>query len=525
MVGILLLAGALRCWRLSWGIANGYVFPDEYWYSSVGASFVPLTWQSFLPPRLYYPTLFDHLVGGTVALAYRLGYPQHPPNPLSTESVLIARGISAGLSILTVWIVGHLAARLYGRRAGVVAALLLAVAPLHVVYGPSASTDTLLTMCFALAIWAGYRLALAGAAWRAALTGGLAGCALASKYTGLAAIAILGWAVAEQFTQRRSLRWALRLTVVGLATFGGAFAIGCPACLIRWDLARDAIAMHSAFTMNPAFAKGFLNNHLVPLLGWYGRPYLFQLVALFPFTLGWPLYGACLVGVAVALRRRTIADRVLFAAAIPYFVVIGRAQVCFPRYLLPLVPALVIWAARAVCGLRPRACIALVGGIAIYSGVLSITLVEHFSTQQHKAVADWIAEAAAHRDGRGGGVIHVAVPSLPLDYFGIAHQLQLLRRPDIAYLPVTDGHWLDQRPEMFVLPEFYDVAIRRDRPGSPEARELDSLTSGRAGYRAAARWPAPGYLQRSLYTYLDPGLGCDIWLGFTVFVRPDVFPG
>jgi hypothetical protein len=524
-VAILLLAGGLRCWRLSWGLADGYVFPDEYWYSYVGASFVPLNWQSFLPPRLYYPTLFNHLVGGTVALAYRLGYPQHAPNAFSSESVLIARGISAALSILTVWIVARLGRRMFGPQVGSVAALLLAVAPLHVLNGPSASTDTLLTTCFVLAVCAGYSLALKGAEWRAAVTGSLAGLALASKYTGLAAITVLGWAIGEQLVQRPSLRWALRLTAVGLVAFGTAFAVGCPACLIRWDLARDAIAMHSTFTMNPAFSKGFLNNHLVPSLGWYGRPFLFQLVALFPFTLGWPLYAASLVGVVVALRRRALADRILFAAAVPYFIVIARAQVCFPRYLLPLFPALVIWAASALCRLRRGARIPVVAAVAVYSGILSVTLLGQYDTRQHKEVAAWIAEAAAGRHARDGGAMQVAVPKLLLDYFGVAQQLQRLGRSDLTYLPVTDGHWFDKQPEVFVLPENYEIAIRRDRPGSPEARELDRLSSGRGGYRVAARWPAPWYFQRELYSYLDPGFTCNIWEGFTVFVREDVLPG
>jgi 4-amino-4-deoxy-L-arabinose transferase-like glycosyltransferase len=92
----------------------------------------------------------------------------------------------------------------------------------------------------------------------------------------------------------------------------------------------------------------FLNNRAVPSLGWYGRPYLYELVASLPYALGWPLYALALVGVVVALWRHELADRVLLGALIPYFLVIGGSPTTFPRYLMPLFPGLVILAARAV---------------------------------------------------------------------------------------------------------------------------------------------------------------------------------
>ena len=54
----------------------------------------------------------------------------------------------------------------------------------------------------------------------------------------------------------------------------------------------------------PCIGLGFPNNTLVPSLGWYGRPYLYQLVASLPFSLDCPLYALALVGVGVALWKQ-----------------------------------------------------------------------------------------------------------------------------------------------------------------------------------------------------------------------------
>jgi hypothetical protein len=158
-----------------------------------------------------------------------------------------------------------------------------------------------------------------------------------------------------------------------------------------------------------------------------------------------------------------------------------------------------------------------------YTLILSLTHVARFSAGQQLAVVDWIAAAAA-RVGHGAqGRVRVAVPHLsPLnDYFRLAGGL---RRAHLGYVPVSAGHWLDTRPEFFVLPEWEEISIRRDFPGGPQARDLDRLQSGEAGYRGVVRWSS-WYLQRDLYMRLDPAFGGDLWegsIGYTVYVRDDL---
>ena len=85
-------------------------------------------------------------------------------------------------------------------------------------------------------------------------------------------------------------------------------------------------------------------------------------------------------------------------------------------------------------------------------------------------------------------------------------------------------HWLDDRPEVFVLPEWYATSIRRDRARADQRDDLDRLESGAAGYAEAALWSSR-YLQQDLYTWIDPAFAGDLYMGaigFRVYVRDDL---
>ena len=130
----------------------------------------------------------------------------------------------------------------------------------------------------------------------------------------------------------------------------------------------------------------------------------------------------------------------------------------------------------------------------------------------------WILDA---REAHGWSPrTRVAVPFLhpALDYFKVA---SVLDRAHLTYIAAADGHWFDAAPDVFVLPEWKAISIRRDGPQGPAAQDLARLESGTAGYHEAARWES-SYLNRDLYTRLDPALAADLWqgeIGFRVYVR------
>src|SRR5262249_19047197 len=157
-----------------------------------------------------------------------------------------------------------------------------------------------------------------------------------------------------------------------------------------------------------------------------------------------------------------------------------------PRYLMPLFPPLVLLAARAALGSEQRSRIGatVLVVVFLYSFVLAASQVTRFSTDQQRSVVRWITE----HQGRVAGASPLQVGVADLSG-GLGYD-QLERPPTragFASLPLDDGHWFDERPPVFVLPEWKEISIRRDRPDGVAARQLRELESGVAGYRLGTR--------------------------------------
>jgi 4-amino-4-deoxy-L-arabinose transferase-like glycosyltransferase len=476
--------------------------------------FWPLTPASFAASDMTYPTAFYYLVGVGTAGACALGAIDPPVAPASNVLVL-ARMLSAAAGVAAVGAIGLVGLRMGGRAVGLTAAALMAVAPFVVMHAHLASVDELLVLWTVLAILAAFRLAREPSMLGAAVAGAMAGAGFATKYTALALAVPVGWAVGEAAWARRRPITVVRLAVAAVCGFAAAVVALCPPCIARWDLVATALQYHRDLANRAELF--FPGNHLAPSLGWYGRPYAYQLVASLPFVLGWPLYLLALAGFVLALRRRDAGDRIVLATLLPYFVAIGGWSATFPRQLEPLVPGLVVLAARAASA-RPRAVwVAVCAAVWLYTTVLAATHVARFSTVQQHDVARWIATNVRSADGMS---IRVAAPTIePTDYYQLRNALV---RAGLAPLNVGDVDWLRDRPDAFVLPAWLRMTIRRDRPESAAAAELERLDRGATGYRLARAWHPSWYFDRSSYVRLDPAFQGDLWegeIGFDVYVR------
>lgn len=519
---VVLVAGALRFWRIGWGLDLGMAFTDElFTWPRYLYAFVPLRPESLLRPEtpnaMVYPAFFGFLAGSAAALAHALGLMGAPQQDLF-HALLLARLISAFAGTLNVLAVGFLAWRFYAPQVGLLAAALMAVVPLEAMQTHYVSTDPMLGLFVTVALILACELQRRGATWLAAAGGAAAAFAFGTKYTGLIALGAVLWASLEVALRARSVRPLLRLVPAALAAFAVALTIACPPCVLQSHLMLQAMRFHG---MSSSFANVFFwNVQLVPSLGWYGRPYLYQLVAGLPFAMGWPLYLAALGAVVHAARRRTPPDRVLLVTAGAYFLTIGTAMILeAQRYYLPLFPALVVLAARALADAAARlprgAAVAIVGGILLYTGALAFSQVARFSYDQQHAVVGWVKERFA-RDG--AEKVRVAYPAGLDAYFGLR---QPVIRAGMEPVPVPVERWLDPGADVLVVPEWLAIRIRRDWPHSDEARALDRLESGAAGWVPAARWRSD-YLTSGLYTALDPIFAADLVqgeIGFTVYVR------
>jgi 4-amino-4-deoxy-L-arabinose transferase-like glycosyltransferase len=516
LVLVLATAIALRFWRLGWGLEQGLPFPDEQllWIGSA-VKFYRLSWDSFAVERLPYPTLYGYLAGLVTSVVAALGG-FDASKPFGLQAILVARIVSAAAGVATVAVVGLLARRAYGDRAGIAAAALCAVFPLEIVQVHVASVDVVLFLASAATLLASLGLAGRGRALRASLAGLTAGFAFAAKYTGAVMLAPVAWAILEAAWRDRSIRSAAQLGGAALAGFALAVLLACPYCVFSQLMLRELGWLRY---MNAQAAIAVPNAHLAPSLGWYGRPWLYQLVASLPYAFGWPLYLLSLLGLSDALRSRTRADRVLLAGIGAAFLVIGSANVTYPRYLLPLCPGLLVLAARAGVGtqggVRSARGAALAAAWA-YALVLAGTQVARTSYDQQLELARWLA--SARRAQASAVPATVGVPAHTTLYYRLC---ETLRREGLDCAPIEDDAWLTTDAQVIAIPHWYEIAMRRDRPEGPASAALAQIAAGRTPFREVRRVDS-WFLQQDLYRRLDPAFAVDLAqgsVGFTVYAR------
>jgi hypothetical protein len=517
-LAVAIVVAAACCFaRLFWGLADGRWFHDESIWALRLDPRVPPAIVAVPEVSLVYPTLYEyaarlvHLAWGRPAATAEdttliggalLG---GPGDAQFTSAIAAARATSA-----LAWMAGVLAIALAGRRfygagTGAVAALLLAVSPFAVMQVHSAAVDPLLATVGTCVLLAAWRLEREGTLAAALLAGVVAGLGFATKYTGLAFLCPVVWAAIEA---RRPRAGVIATVAAGVAGVVIGIAIGCPRCVARPDDVWHILSWHQKL----ATTAPFDGNRLAESLGWYGHPWIYQLVASLPYVLGLPVYLLALAGVVLAVRRHGSGDRLLLSLLVPYFVVVGASPSTFPRHLLVLVPGLVLLAARAATAPRSPALRAAAVGVAVvYSAALTVTDVARLGWTQQDDVARFVRV-------RSAGAVAVAFPS----YGPYLRLGEALKRAGLREDGRAPGRWFDPPAPYFVLPEWYATAIRRDRANPLMVRDLDALESGASGYRPLYRVPTPWYLQRPLDRCLDPGLVVDVWqgaIGFTVYGR------
>jgi 4-amino-4-deoxy-L-arabinose transferase-like glycosyltransferase len=302
LVAVLAAAAALRLIGIEYGLPfGGLLNPDEQ-------SIVPRAWGMVhgagLDPHWFdYPTLVMYVLAPFQAW-------QSAPSYLAARLVVAAFGVGA---VAASWWLGRVA---YGRTAGLVAAVAVAVETIGVAYSHMAVTDVPMTALVALSLG----LAIAG---RLEWAGVAAGLAASAKYPALfllVPLVVAGWG-----------RWRRLAVSVGLAV--AAFLATSPFVLVHphqaWD---DA-------TRVQRLARE----------GWLGFEH--DSFALFSFTgklwdgLG-PALVVALLGLVLALRRHTRTDLILAAFVLVYVVDLLTIHAHFDRYVLPLVPPLATLAGR-----------------------------------------------------------------------------------------------------------------------------------------------------------------------------------
>jgi 4-amino-4-deoxy-L-arabinose transferase-like glycosyltransferase len=308
------IAAALRIAGSRSGLPLPLLNPDE-------SNLVPRAWDIVhgggLDPGWYdYPSLLFLLLAPS-----QIGLDE--PSYGAARVVAILIGL---LGVAAAWWLGRAA---YGRWAGLVGALGVAIATTHVAYSRMAVTDVLLTLgvSVTLVLLVSGRFEWAGAA---------AGLAASAKYPG--ATLAVPLVVATWGNWRRLGR--------ALALAGAAFLVTSPFVVVHAGAAWDDFNRVQALAQDGWL--GFEDDPPTPIAF---AERLWE-------TMG-PLALVALVGGAIALRRRNRADRILLAFAAAYALSLLPVAAHFDRYVLPLVPV-----AAVLAGRRPTlAALALVAAV------------------------------------------------------------------------------------------------------------------------------------------------------------------
>ena len=298
------------------------------------------------PHFFTYPTLYMNLLAAVYGVWQRIGTWLGSFGAAGFQAFVQANGGAAAhlaarmttaaagvLGVLATYRLGRLAA---GTRVGIVAALLLTFSYAHVRESHFATADVLLTLLATLALGAIMRVSETGR-WRDSIVAGmLAGLAFSTKYPGLALLVPLVLAHAVPWR-----RGALARGGIAVLAMTAAFAAGSPYVFLDWKSFRGALEREASF-----------GGGVAGLDAPYGFSWLFGFAL--RYAAGIPVLAVGLIGAGWIVRdlfgggpaRPGAAILVSFVVA--YTTPFLTYHLVYIRYVLPLLPILVVCAARAI---------------------------------------------------------------------------------------------------------------------------------------------------------------------------------
>jgi hypothetical protein len=374
LTAILALATVLRFWDLT---ATGFN-SDEAVYTGTAGSLAgdPALQQSF-PVFRAHPLLLQTLL--SIVLGRDI-------------DEFSARAVTAVIGVACVALTYLLARRLYGRKAGLAAALLLAVMPYHVVVSRQVLLDGLLTLCATGVLYCVVRYVESeGLPWLVAAAAAM-GATILSKEIGL----VLLGGLYGFFALTRGVPVRLRHMVYAAVTMTAVVAAFPLAVLL---------AGHHRTGRNYLLWQLFRRaNH---------EPWFYATTA--PGAIGWGVLAAVLAGLVWLRKQNTWREPLLlWWIAVPV-IFFNLWPVKGYQYLLPIAPALAVLAGRtlaAVAGLSlPRRWFAPAASVLLSLAVAATLAVPAAARLTPQPTGTLLAGTGGLPGGReAGDWVHAHVP-------------------------------------------------------------------------------------------------------------------
>ncbi len=387
LVAVLLAAAALRCYNINWDDGK-LTHPDERSTVAFKATtmHLPKDWSTALDPRqstfnpfwdlnsqswrsytyghfpLYLLTITANLVHNLAPVAERLGASPETVQTLATLNgspgfAYVGRFLMALADTFTVYLVYLIGCRLYGRKAGLLAAALSAFTVTQIQLAHFFAVDPISTTFTLLALYGAILMVERRTRGAAALTGVGAGLAIACKFSALpimaapvVAVLIMVWRPGKDgptdWTQ------AVRHLLMAFVAAFLVFAITSPFVLIDWGSFVKAVIEEQG-----AMATGRSD---MPFTRQYRgtTPYLYHIEQQLRWGMGWPLGIVAFLGlgwvlVRALLRRAKPGELILLSWIVPYFGITGLFLAKFMRYMVPVAPLFIVMGAgMLVAGYR-----------------------------------------------------------------------------------------------------------------------------------------------------------------------------
>ena len=368
LLGILILALALRLWGIAFGLPHISCRPDETTVMRIIYSYR----AALAPEDFNYPSLYRYALLGLFSVYYALGLAfgryssfhafiaEYEIDP--TVFYLINRCAAATLGTLTVLLVYRIARDIADRRTGLTAALFLSLAYLHVRDSHFGVTDVPMTFLVTLSVLLLLRALRRGTTVAYMVAGLASGLAASTKYNGLMLIApALAANAVHVFDRREPWGDALlgrRLVMFGVTMVAG-FALGTPYALLR----------PGSFAADVFYEIQHLGHgHSIAL----GRGWWYHLRFSLLYGLGGGLLFASLAGAVILFSMNWRKWLVLLSFPMLYYLVSGKGYLVFVRYMVPMLPFLCItaaifaaWLARVAAGRLRQPAGAMLAAISV----------------------------------------------------------------------------------------------------------------------------------------------------------------
>ncbi|MBX2999729.1 MAG: glycosyltransferase family 39 protein [Caldilineaceae bacterium] len=396
LLGLVLLAGlTLRTWNVRWD-AGMNTHPDERSTTCWPASWValPASWDEFRDPRRSplnplwdanaqqtFSFTYGHFplylgvgmgevlhrlapVAGALPISERIVTMMARANEGCGGVAVAGRLMMALLDTLTIFLLFLLGRRIYGPWAGLLAATFYAFAAQAIQLSHFFAMDPASTTFTVLAVLGGV-LMTQDRSWRAAILTGIgAGLAISSKFSALPILAvpvvaagIVLWQERESGEGRAVLRviWG---ALLALLVAGASFAVTSPYAILDWEnFIQFTLVQQGAMVRGVAdfpFTRQYRNT----------LPYIYFIEQQVAWGLWWPLGVLALMGTAWALgslawgliprlknptlKRARAGELMAWAWLVPYFGLTGAFLAKFNRYMSPVLPFVLLFAAGMI---------------------------------------------------------------------------------------------------------------------------------------------------------------------------------